>query len=161
MRALNRFELFPFAAGLLIVGACTGGGKTSAGSSGGSSGSSTTSTGGDGTCDAGMMCKSAADCPKATTACKVPACSGGCCNDADAPFGTKCTDNGGKACVNGACVACITPADCPTPTTACKVAICGSQPLACSTQNTPKLKACSDSTAWSATGKARASPSIA
>jgi hypothetical protein len=47
------------------------------------------------------QCTTAASCPVAATACKVPVCTGGACGFTNAPEGASCTDSGGTICDGG------------------------------------------------------------
>jgi hypothetical protein len=51
------------------------------------------------------QCTAASNCPAATTACKLPVCTGGLCGFTNAALGTACTDSGGSICDGaGTCV---------------------------------------------------------
>jgi sugar lactone lactonase YvrE len=107
---------------LLVAAGASSCGPNVQTSSSSSSSSSTSSGAGGGHC---APCTAATDCPAATTLCKTPACTAGCCGFTNAAAFTPCNDNNGRVCDgNGACVhGCDTTADCPPPP-ACSVVTC-------------------------------------
>jgi hypothetical protein len=76
------------------------------------------------TCEGGVACGIANDCP-ITPTCVARTCPNGCCGTAFEATGVPCTEDGGHVCDGtGKCVACNTGTDCPKTVTLCQVAGC-------------------------------------